>query len=69
VCSYILIFQFLYGFSAPIHENFPHNLYFWLAIGTLAWMESEPAHCDSENQPSLEKLMSQLQRFMPNTDH
>lgn len=40
VCFYILLFQIIFGFTATIHENFPHNLYFWLAIGTLIWLES-----------------------------
>ena len=39
---YVLTFQFLYAFSAPIHENFPHNLYFWFTVGMLAWLESQP---------------------------
>ncbi len=39
---YVLMFQFLYAFSAPIHENFPHNLYFWFMVGMLAWLESKP---------------------------
>ena len=59
VCTYVLVFQFLYGFSAPIHENFPHNMYFWLIIGVLAWLESEPTQ-DAQPVYSLENLVKQL---------
>lgn len=43
VCFYVLLFQFLYGFSAPINQNFPHNMYFWFTIGVVVWLESKPA--------------------------
>lgn len=66
VCTYILVFQFLYGFSAPIHENFPHNLYFWLAIGVLIWLESEPVE-EVEQQSQLEQLMQHLMAYLPNS--
>ncbi len=40
VCLFILLFQFMYGFSANINQNFPHNLYFWLTIATIIWLEN-----------------------------
>ena len=40
VCFYILGYQALYGCTAPININFPHNLYFWFTVGVLGWMET-----------------------------
>jgi hypothetical protein len=59
ICAYVLFFQFLYAFSAPIHENFPHNMYFWLVIGVLAWLESEPTQHATESH-SLESIIKQM---------
>lgn len=44
ICFYVLCFQFLYGFTAPVNQNFPHNMYIWFSFGVLAWLESKPAH-------------------------
>jgi hypothetical protein len=65
VCTYILVFQLFYGFSAPIHENFPHNLYFWVVIAILVWLESKPTD-EVVAKPSLDKLFQQLLAYMPN---
>lgn len=40
VCLYILVFQAIFGFSATINQNFPHNMYFWFTIGVIIWLET-----------------------------
>ena len=42
ICFYVLCFQVLYGFTAVINQNFPHNMYFWFTIGVVVWLESKP---------------------------
>lgn len=66
VCTYVLVFQLFYGFSAPIHENFPHNMYFWVVIAILVWMESHAAE-GAPQKPALEKLLQQLMAHLPAT--
>ncbi len=42
VCFYVLVFLFLYSFSAPVNQNFPHNMYYWFTVGVVIWLESKP---------------------------
>ena len=40
ICFYTLLYQAIYAFSTPIHQNFPHNMYYWFTIGVIIWLES-----------------------------
>ncbi|MEM0952416.1 MAG: O-antigen ligase family protein [Cyanobacteria bacterium P01_H01_bin.74] len=40
VSLYFFTFQALYGLTAPVHVNFPQNLYFWFMVGVIAYLQS-----------------------------
>lgn len=70
LCFYILSFQFLYAFTAPVHENFPHNLYFWFTVGTIAWINSRPIIASHENPiPLTESIPNTTRRRQPLRNH
>ncbi len=71
IIFYVLLFQAIFSFSAPMNATFPHNMYFWLVIGTLVWLETPfLKDLNRYNTPdTMPELVTQRPKYPENSDN